>query len=387
MKVLWLCSWYPHTNDPYDGDFIERQARAYSLYQPVNIIHIVQSRQLNSRQPKPAETKTTGRLSSKVFYVQLPNTGIKYLDLLLYNRRYLQVASRAIEAYIHANGNPDLVHVHVPVKAGALALRLKKRPGIPFVVTEHSSAYFKHIEDNYFERSRYFRYVTKQCFENAELVTSVSNWLLNRLGELFRLKRVQLIRNTVDMDLFFPAPVSNTVPHFIHVSMMWPLKNVNGILHALSRLNRLSSNWQMSFVGPANEEYRQLAAELGLQNQVHWKGAMNYAGVASAMQQADALVHFSKYENLPCVVNEALCCGLPVITSNVGGIAELVNESNGILVENENIENLAAAMLSYLRQPDRFHKQNISKAAIDAFGYQTIGKQLLNLYNEVLKRS
>ncbi len=386
MKVLWLCSWYPHSADPFDGDFIERHAKAFSLYQPVKIIHIVQNSQLNDRHLKPVETKITDGLSSKVFYVQLPNTGIKYLDLLLFNARYLQVALRAIEEYIHENGNPDLVHVHVPVKVGALALRLKKRLGIPFVVTEHSSAYFEHIDDNYFKRNRYFRYITKKCFENAELVISVSNWLLNRLGELFQLKGVQLIRNTVDTDLFFPVEVNNTVPHFIHVSMMLPLKNVNGILHALARLNHTNNNWRMSFVGPVNEQYRRLATELGLQNQIHWKGVMNYGDVAKVMQQADALVHFSKYENLPCVVNEALCCGLPVIASNVGGIAELVNESNGILVENENIENLAEAMLSYLQHPDRFQKETICKAAREAFSFQTIGKQLLNLYGDVLKR-
>jgi glycosyltransferase involved in cell wall biosynthesis len=45
-------------------------------------------------------------------------------------------------------------------------------------------------------------------------------------------------------------------------------------------------------------------------------------------KKADAFILFSRHENFPCVVIEALCCGLPVVASNVGGIAEAVDETN-----------------------------------------------------------
>jgi glycosyltransferase involved in cell wall biosynthesis len=84
-------------------------------------------------------------------------------------------------------------------------------------------------------------------------------------------------------------------------------------------------------------------------------------------------------------VNEALCCGLPVISSNVGGIAELINNSNGILVENENIDQLAKAMATYLQNPDRFNQQLISTSASAMFNYHFIGNEIMQLYKEVLK--
>ena len=43
MKILWLCSWYPQSADPFDGDFIERQAKALSMYHDVQVIHVVQN--------------------------------------------------------------------------------------------------------------------------------------------------------------------------------------------------------------------------------------------------------------------------------------------------------------------------------------------------------
>jgi glycosyltransferase involved in cell wall biosynthesis len=65
---------------------------------------------------------------------------------------------------------------------------------------------------------------------------------------------------------------------------------------------------------------------------IEFTGEIAYEEVAKAMQQADCLLLFSHIENSPCVIGEALCCGLPVIASRVGGIPELIDEQNGILV-------------------------------------------------------
>jgi glycosyltransferase involved in cell wall biosynthesis len=264
---------------------------------------------------------------------------------------------------------------------------MKKKYNIPFVVTEHATTYFKHSHDNYFERGFPFRYVTGRTFSDADAVASVSCCLMNILDELFVIKRKYLIRNSVNTSLFFPVEIFNSVKRFVHVSMMVPFKNIEGILRGLAHLNMINRNWQMNFIGPAAIDHFKLAVELGLEKQITWKGTLAYHEVAKEMQQADALVHFSKYENLPCVVSEALCCGLPVISSNVGGIAELVNDSNGILVGNENIDQLADAMATFLQNPDRFNKQQISTVASAQFNYETIGEEIVGMYNEVLKQN
>jgi glycosyltransferase involved in cell wall biosynthesis len=386
MKVLWLCSWYPNEKDPFDGDFIERQARALALHHPVDVIHFVQNIHLLKNKKFKLVEKQENNIHTRIYYLPISAIKIKLLQKLIFNYSYNTLFKKELSDYITKNGKPDIVHVHVPAKAGVVALWLKKKYNTPFVVTEHSSAYYKSIPENYFIRNNYFQLITKQTFQQAEVVSSVSNWLLNRLNEVFIIKHEKLIRNVVDVSLFFPVESVKIKKRFIHVSMMHPLKNVNEILRALAILNKNITEWEMSFIGPASKENLKLSFDLGLSKQIAWKGALPYSEVANEMQQADVLIHFSKYENLPCVVNEALCCGLPVISSNVGGISELVNDSNGILVENENIVQLANALASYLQHPDRFNKQIISKSASAMFNYNFIGNEMMKLYKDVLKK-
>lgn len=387
MKILWLCSWYPNSADPFDGDFIERHAKALALYQQVDVIHVVQNKHLlkGNTSLKKEERRSTN-LNASIYFLPLPDTGFEFFNVYVFNQRYQTFYRQLLEQYIAANGKPDLVHVHVPVKAGLPAVVLQKKYQIPFVVTEHSSAYFEHIPENYFSRNRYFRFVTTQTFTHAIAVSSVSEWLLKRLEFLFPVQQTKLIRNVVDTGLFYPVESNRVLVRFIHVSMMHPLKNVNGILRALALLKEKRTDWEICFIGPASNENRTLTETLGLADYVQWKGALPYTEVAAVMRSADALVHFSNYENLPCVVNEALCCGLPVISSNVGGIAELVNTTNGVLVTAGNINELATALADFLKYSNSYNKKEIAAEAATLLNEKEIGKQLSNWYAGLLEK-
>lgn len=382
MNVLHIASWYPHSKDPFDGDFIERHLKALSLHMPVHVIHVVQKFHLLKDETVRTEYKTEAALSAEIHFMPLP--GVKNLTLqrLLFTQRYNKRLKKAIEQYIHAKGKPDLVHVHVPVKAGYGALWIKRKWGIPFVVTEHSSSYYSHIEENYFENSSYFRQITRRSFQQAAAVSSVSGWLLNRLKELFSVKQLMLVRNTVDTNLFYPQAAQNKRKRFIHVSMMMPLKNTEGIVTALQLLLEKNREWEFVFVGPAPDLLKESVAIM--KEQVRFTGALPYEQVAAEMRQADALVHFSRYENLPCVVNEALCCGLAVIASDVGGISELIHDGNGLLVPDNDCPALAHAMLYFLQQVHQYNRTAISNEA-QVFSYHSIGLQLKEMYSKLVK--
>ena len=121
---------------------------------------------------------------------------------------------------------------------------------------------------------------------------------------------------------------------------------------------------------------RQLPAE-----KVKVLDAIPYSDVAIYMQAAHALLMFSKWENQPCVILEALAVGLPVISSAVGGIEEELNESNGILVDSENVSQLANAMENMLLNYKQYDRNLISQNA-KKYSFTNFANKLMAIYTE-----
>ena len=103
------------------------------------------------------------------------------------------------------------------------------------------------------------------------------------------------------------------------------------------------------------------------------------------MQQSHTLLMYSRYENLPCVVLEALCCGLPVISSAVGGIPEIVAEKNGILLNKYSEECLVNEMENMFVNYSKFNQQKISMDAADKFSYPSVGKMIVSKYEKLME--
>jgi len=80
------------------------------------------------------------------------------------------------------------------------------------------------------------------------------------------------------------------------------------------------------------------------------------------------------------VILEALCSGLPVISSRVGGVGEVINDNNGIMVESENVSALAAAMQKMIDDYSQYNREAIATDAAKKFSYETVAKQYLQYY-------
>ncbi|MEP7374239.1 MAG: glycosyltransferase [Chitinophagaceae bacterium] len=385
-KILWLCSWYPHPGDPYEGDFIQRHAKALHLYAPVTVFYVSQEGiSKNVAEDKIIEQDTDG-INERIIFFQFKGTGIKFIDKLVYNSRYYSIYKKNLEAYISKEGKPAIVHIHVPMKAGILGRWIKKKWGIPYIVSEHSSHYNGRTDDDFSAKSFFHQYNVKQIFRNAIAVTNVSAIIAGKLKKLFGIDDVRVIHNTVDTRFFYYLDSDVSKFRFIHVSTLGTYqKNIDGMLRSFSILASKRQDFELVIVGPASKELKEKVTRSELASFVNFTGEMSYPAVAKEMQQASALVLFSRYENFPCVMIEALCCGLPVIAADTGGIKEAVNETNGILVESENEEQLTAALNRIMNEYDKFDRKTIANEANRQFCYETIGKQFHDLYNEVTK--
>ncbi len=377
-KILWLCSWYPNRVEPFNGDFIQRHAKAASLYDDIYVIHVA-----GYNDPSIQYTeRSTANADGLVEEIILFRRGGSFLEKARAQYRWLQLCKSAIQQYIAVNGKPDAVHVHVPLKAGLAASWMKKKYGIPYVLTEHWGIYNDKVDDSYAKRSALFKRLVKKVVEGAATFVSVSNYLAAGVNRMVTKKEYTLVVNTVDTSLFHYTTKTTGVFRFIHVSNMVPLKNTEGILRAFKRLRTNGTVAELILVGDTDTAIRDMAKDIGLTEvDVQFRGEVAYAQVAGAMQAADCFILFSNIENSPCVICEALCTGLPVIASRVGGVPELVDGSNSILVEAGDENQLAGAMQDMIENYADFNRKKIAENANGKFSYPVIGKKISALYD------
>ena len=111
-----------------------------------------------------------------------------------------------------------------------------------------------------------------------------------------------------------------------------------------------------------------------------FKGEIPYSHVAKEMQGSHVFILNSNIENSPCVIGEALSCGLPVIATRVGGISELVNEQNGILIEPQNTKQLTEAMIDMYYSYHHLQQKQIATDAEQKFSFTVMGQLHHQLY-------
>jgi glycosyltransferase involved in cell wall biosynthesis len=274
------------------------------------------------------------------------------------------------------------------MKAGLLALYLKWKYKIPFVLTEHWSGYFPGTKDGLNRKSLLIRFLTKLVIRNAERLLPVSDSLGCQIRDNWAAVPFQKIPNVVNTNFFYP---SMTEPEgefiFIHISTLLYPKNPEGIIRCFKKLLSHGLKASLMLVGPLNPQLQRLVSEAGLlPEKIICTGEIPYEQVAIELRKSSALVMFSYYENMPCVVIEALCTGIPVIASRVGGIPEVIGENNGILVEAGNENELLEAMKKMITHYHLYKKEIISQQATAQFSYETIGRQIMQVYDDVLKQ-
>jgi glycosyltransferase involved in cell wall biosynthesis len=107
---------------------------------------------------------------------------------------------------------------------------------------------------------------------------------------------------------------------------------------------------------------------------------MPYTKVAEEMQDADTFILFSHNESGSCVLEEALCCGLPVISTPVGN-KERVKEDNGLLVKNNDVQSLAEGMNTMINKWGQFNRPEISDTFVKQLSYRVIGRRIVDCYD------
>ena len=280
---------------------------------------------------------------------------------------------------------PDVVQLNVIQKQGLLALWLKKRYGIPYVIIEHWTGYLP--ENSVVKAHGLHTWFMKRVCRQAEVVMPVSEHLGKAMQDLgFSAKRWEKINNVVD-DFFFEEsnekrPVSSP-KRLLHISCVDEAhKNIKGILRAVKALSATYPDITLTIVGISvdHQEVRAYADSLHFpEGMICWAGEITPREVAQAFDNADIFVLNSNYENAPVVIAESIVKGVPVVSTNVGGIPEMVDAKSGILITPNNDKQLAEAIASMLNHYGNYRRADIQQSG-RPYSFAAVGAQLKGIY-------
>ncbi len=172
---------------------------------------------------------------------------------------------------------------------------------------------------------------------------------------------------------------------YINIARFSKQKNHIRLIKAFMEIKKTRNNVQLILIGTGEEEgvAKDYVKELNIQDSVLFMGKQD--NVYDLLNKADVFVLSSDYEGMPMSILEAMGTGLPVISTNVGGISSIItNDTNGILT-GLSFEEIAQAMERMLSKEMR---ERIGHAAVervtDAFSIETTAEKYYSLYNETL---
>lgn len=385
-NILWLPGWYPNILSPYDGDFIQRHARAAALFQKVTVIYIKKDEKGIVTQNKKIITSLQHNVNEIIVFYHPVKTGINFLDRFLSAIKYKKTYRKVLSDYIKETGKPDLVHVNIALKAGIQALWLKKVYNIPFVLTEHWTGYLPEAKFGLKDLSIFQKQTIQKIFKASNKITVVSEVLGNAISKQFDIKGYSIVPNVVDTSVFFAQDHPKNSPvQFIHISSLQYQKNVPAIIEAFNLVKKKGYAFRLLIYGPAVSGLKQLVQKNNLGESIQFKNEVPQIELAPALRTSDALILYSHYETFGCVVIEANACGVPAILSNLPVFKEYITAyENGIFVTPDNPAELANKIEDFILGKYKFNKQSIAEKAAKEFNYQTIGSQFAAIYENLL---
>jgi colanic acid/amylovoran biosynthesis glycosyltransferase len=239
-------------------------------------------------------------------------------------------------------------HVHFAGMAARTAFWIKRFFEIEYSLTAHANDIFVPND---------FEIGLPQIFSAASVIVAVSDFAANELRDRFSdaASRVHRIYNGIDCDKFHPAEPSPP-PLILSIGRLINKKGFDVLIDACASLRNSGQEFQCEIIGegPLSAQLQARIDRHNLNKQVRLAGPRPQSEIAARLSKATLLVLPCRVDtdgamdNLPTVVMEAMASALPVVSTNVGGIPEMVRDGETGLLVSQNDPNATAEALSRL---------------------------------------
>lgn len=298
--------------------------------------------------------------------------------------------ARAVKEF----GKPDVLHAHF-TDYGYLAAKLKETEQVPLVLTEHSSLVNQDKLPSDIEQA------AKIAFTRADKLIAVSPALAEKMREHSH-RSVLWIPDMVDTELFAytgeheqmrslweETELEGGEFSFLSCGNLRKVKRMDVLIQAFARAFRDCPKVHLTICGQGEEEgnLRKLIYDLKMENRIELAGIRPREEIAQRLQQADCFVLASVSETFGVSYLEALSCGVPVIATRCGGPECFVNEHNGLMVEPDDVEGLASAMLTMYCNGGSYNRAAIAQEVRNHYSSQAVAARLMEQYEQLTHQS
>lgn len=242
-----------------------------------------------------------------------------------------------------------------------------------------------------------FRKVLHEAAKRSTRIATVSHVSAEDIHTLLHVpkNKIHAIHNGVSPDFIAPAQPRGAFHQkresieLLYVGRADPYKNIERLVEVVNALrHRYNCPARLTLVGapdPRYSEPQQTINKHGLQHAIHWTGFVRDQQLIEHIQQADVMVHASRYEGFGLQIIEAMACGIPVVCSNAGSLPEVAGDA-AILVPTDDTDAYAKAIL-HLRDDADDRNQRIIRGKQHAkqFSWEKTARETLTCYEAAQK--
>lgn len=377
MKVFVISKGMPTEKYPLNGIFEFDQAEALAQV-GVDVAMLVIDFRSRSYKRKYGWFSYE-KVGIKVYELSLP-LGVYRRALPLLQHLLVKLYKKAVKTF----GEPDIIHAHF-YSIAAIAAILKKKFDVPFVVTEHSSKLNKKL----LGISKLDQKLAKKAYQSADKVIAVSNALAKNLKTNFNVD-VEVIHNIVDVSHFqyVRREPKNTFT-FVSVGNLIHIKGFDLLIEAFAEAFKDDNSAFLKIVGagPEIDNLQNIVNQCDMQERITLLSEVGRDKLERIYNDSDAFVLASRTETFGVVFIEAMATGMPVIATDCGGPSDFVNEKNGYLIPVDDKRSLVDALKKMRNDAYNFNSLEISELCVKKFSPESIGKALINLYQEFTHRN
>lgn len=296
--------------------------------------------------------------------------------LLPYVRRLWSAMRDAQVVHLMANSGWSWFWFAVPA---ALVARLRD---VPLVINYRGGE-----AEPFLERSAW---TVRPIVKRAAALAVPSRFLQGVFGRFGM--AATIVPNIVDLTRFRPSPLrGGRSVHLLVTRNLEPLYDNATAIRALALVREQVPDARLTIAGegPERKALEKLATELGVWDAVRFCGRVDHAEIPALYASADVCLNPSLADNMPNALLEALASGVPVVSTNVGGVPHLVeHERTALLVNAGDASAMADAVLRLVRDApltDRLRTAGLDH--VRRFDWSCVRPQLLGMYESVSKRS